>query len=63
MKCSAMQKKKKPRMTSEEREAWDALNKRYYQLRMRMSHKAAMEQLKKEFGKSEEEPDEQRDAD
>ena len=58
MKCSAMQKKKKPRMTPEEREAWDVLNKRYYQLRMKMSHKAAMEQLKKEFGKSEEEPNE-----
>lgn len=58
MKCAAMQKKKKPRMTPEEREAWDVLNKRYYQLRMKMSHKAAMEQLKKEFGKSEEDSNE-----
>lgn len=54
MKCAAMQKKKKPRMTPEEREAWNILNRRYIELRMRMSHEAAMEQLKKEFGKSEE---------
>lgn len=58
MKCLAAQKKKTLRMTPEEREAWDVLNKRYYQLRMQMGHKAAMEQLKKEFGKSEEESNE-----
>lgn len=54
MKCAAMQKKKKAKMTREEREAWNLVSRRYTSLRMSMNHNEAMEQLRKEFSSKEE---------
>ena len=48
MKCAAMQKKQKPKMTREEKEFLNKLTSRYHKLRMTMSHEAAIEQLRKE---------------
>lgn len=49
MKCAAMQKKKS-NMSVEERRVYRQLTDRYTALRQRMGHKEAMEQLRKEFG-------------
>ena len=48
MKCAAMQKKQKPKMSREEKNFWNQLTSRYHKLRMTMSHEAAIEQLRKE---------------
>lgn len=48
MKCLAARKEKKPRMSKEERAVYNAIDKRYRQLRMKISHEEAIEQLKKE---------------
>ena len=48
MKCAAMQKKQKPKMSREEKNFLRQITKRYHELRMSMSHEAALAQLKKE---------------
>ena len=48
MKCAAMLKKKKAPMSKEDRAVYKQLESRYLKLRMTMSHKKAMEQLKRE---------------
>ena len=48
MKCAAMQKKQKPKMSREERNFLNQITSRYHKLRMTMSHEAALAQLKKE---------------
>ena len=48
MKCLAARKEKKPRMSKEDRKVLNQLESRYLKLRMRMGHKEAMEQLRRE---------------